>query len=112
MNQDNEYRCFRYIQVADSIAFDQIIEGWLELAEQRFPEVPKAVLEGDYLAYLPDGSRFKEVSFKREHGAVELALSEWANSKLRAVARIAGREFLVSDGQKFDIEDVQFEKLP
>lgn len=35
--------------------------GWLELADRLAPGLPKALLAGDVVAMLPDGSRFIEV---------------------------------------------------
>ena len=112
MNADNEYRCFRFVQADDTVAFRQVTKGWLELAQERAPDEPKALLEGDFLAYLPGGIRLKEVTFKREHGAVGRALPEWSRAAGRVVGRVAGDEFELNDGRRFPLHQIRFIRRP
>jgi hypothetical protein len=111
LNSDNEYRKFRFIEATAATDFLAVTEGWLELAERVSPRSDKALLEGDYLAKLPDRSRFIEVSFKREHKAVDDTLASWALSVSRRYAWLADQRFAISDGTSLPVDDVQWERL-
>lgn len=111
MNVDNASRRFLYIQADDTTEFDRVVAGWLELAEEHEPGTPKALLEGDFLAFLPDDTCFKEVSYKREHYAVEHALTAWRRSVGRHVARLSDESFVLDDGRHFDLNEVRFVSL-
>ena len=111
MNVDNEHRYFRFLQADDTTDFRLLVTGWLEVAEERAPNEPKALLEGDFLAYLPDGTRLKEVSFKREHQAVGRVLPEWSRSAGRLVGRVVADCLELSDGRRYLIRQVRFVPL-
>lgn len=111
MNVDNEFRRFRFIQADDTTRFIDVTYGWLDFAEDLDPQSPKALLEGDYLAYLPDGLCFKEVSYKVEHAAVHESLPTWSRSIGRLVARVEGRDLLLDDGRRYALDIVRFERL-
>lgn len=108
MNVDNVYRRFVYIQADDTTEFDRVVAGWLELAEKHEPSTPKALLEGDFLAFIPDDTCFKEVSYKRDHNAVEHVLPTWCRVVGRCIARIADGQFVLDDGRQFVLNDVRF----
>jgi hypothetical protein len=111
MNHDNRFRRFRFVQADDSTDFLKLTSGWLELAEARAPGAPKALLEGDFLARLPDGSCFKEISYKREHEAVEQALPDWSQSEGRTVARVDNGNFVLTDGRQFPLDQIRFPRV-
>lgn len=111
LNTDNSYRCFRFVQADDSADFDKVVEGWLELAEVQVPSEPKALVEGDFLAYLPNGIRLKEVSFKKEHHSVDQVLPEWSRGTGRLIGRIVDDEFQLNDGRSFPLVKVVFSTL-
>ena len=73
----------------------------------------KALLEGDYVAHLPDGTIFGEASFKAEHPSVELALSERASTVInkRRWAKIEDGKLTRSDDATFDLTMIRFEKV-
>jgi len=108
VNVDNAYRRFLYVQADDGTAFDRVVAGWLELAEDREPGTPKALLGEDFLAFLPEKTCFREVSYKREHQAVEHVLPAWCRSVGECVARIIDQKFVLHDGRQFDLSEVRF----
>jgi hypothetical protein len=116
MNVDQPHRKFRYVEVLYTNDLKRsrtgpwhLVEGWLDLAENLSPGSPKALLEGDCVAQLPDQSIFKEVSFKAAHGSVEEALESWASTVGRRWARISGGLFVRSDYVSIPIEQIRFE---
>ena len=111
LNTDNEYRKFRFVEAVDATDFLAAPEGWLEFAERASPNSPKALLEGDYVACLPDGRRFFEISFKRGHRALDETLAAWASSVSRRYAWLTERHFVISDGTALPIDDVKWERL-
>jgi len=111
MDLDHEHRCFRFIQADVTTDVSRLVSGWLDLVVSRFPNAPAAVVEGDYLAYLPGGASLKEVSFKREHQAVGLVLSEWSSSVMRLVGRVVGDKIELDDGRRYPLDQVRFVRL-
>lgn len=117
LNRDQPHRCYRLIEVLADAELKRnrsewtLVKGWLELAEQQSPGSPKAVLEGDYVVKLPEGSVFKEVSFKSEHESVADSLSEWAASAGRRWATIENGMLIVSDGSRFLESEVQVTRV-
>ena len=117
VNIDQPHRHFRFIEVLDPKELKRsreswpLVSGWLEIAERMSPGTPKALLEGDYLAELPEGTVFKEVSFKTEHAAVEPALTTWADRAKRRWAQITDDVFTVSDSRRLPLETVAFKKV-
>ena len=117
MRTDLPHRKFRFIEVRDPKELKRsrsdfpLVEGWLDVAERLSPNTPKALLEGDYVARLSDGTLFKEVSFKTAQPAVEQALGSWSHACGRRWARIIGDEFVVSDGLRLPAEWISFESV-
>jgi hypothetical protein len=111
MNFDNEFRRFRFIEANDSVEFNAVVEGWLTHAERQSPKTGKALLEGDYLAYLPDGARLKEVSYKVKHESVDVALPDWAQAVGRRFAWLESNQLVTSDGSRFPIDEIRFEPI-
>jgi len=115
MNTDKPWRRFRLIEVLEDSELKRsrrawpLVDGWLLKAEAISPGTPKALLEGDWVATLPDGSRFKEVSFKTEHPKIEEALNLWSQEVGRRWAKVSGDDLILSDGSKVPLEDVRFE---
>jgi hypothetical protein len=104
MNVDQTHRIYRWIEVKvpDDLRSARrglwpLVDGWLELAELREPGSDKAIIEGDYVVHLPDGSIFKEVSFKTGHPSVADALPDWSASVGRRWGKIVGETFVRSD---------------
>lgn len=68
VNVDTPWRRYRFIEAidtaidtaVDTVEFLQVVDGWLDCAEQLAPGSPKALLAGDGVVLLPDGSRFLE----------------------------------------------------
>ena len=117
VNEDSPHRKFRYIEVCSSQDLRRtrrgqwsLLDGWLELAERLSPRTPKAVVEGEFVARLPDGSVFKEVSFQTEHPSVEEALPQWAFASGRRWAQVQSTAFVVSDGATVPLADIAFER--
>ena len=117
LNRDLPHRLFRLIEVlADSELKRKrrgpsVWDGWLELAEQRSPGSLKGLLEGDYVVTLPDGSLFKEWSFKTEHVSVADALPEWAASAGRRWAYYEDGVVHVSDGMHLPESEIQVTRV-
>lgn len=117
LNRDQPHLSYRLIEVLVEVELKRsrsewkLVKGWLELAEQQSPRSPKALLEGDYLVELPDGSVFKEVSFKAEHGSVADSLPEWAASVGRRWAYCANGKIIVSDGNSLSESEVQVTRV-
>ena len=117
MNTDQPHRRFRFIEVLDPEELKRsrrgfpLVSGWLETAEQLSPGTPKALLGEDYVAELPDGVTFREVSFKTEHAALEPALAAWSTQTGRRWAQIIDDVFVISDGRRLPIEAIIFGKV-
>jgi hypothetical protein len=113
MNIDNPSRCFRLIEVLDdselerSASYWTIVDGWLQMAEANCPGSQKALLEGDWIVTLPDGTRFKEVSFKAEHASMADTLAEWASKAGRRWATANGDMIALSDGSSVSAHHVR-----
>lgn len=111
MNHDNEHQKFRFIEVGQSTGFQEMVGGWLKTAELLSRRTPKALLEGDFLARLPDGTVFKEVTFKAAYSSIELALPQWRKHSGRRSAVVLNQEFRVSDGSTYLLSEVSFEQI-
>ena len=107
MKTDTSIRRYRFIEVLESPDFFEVTKGWLQLAEDREPGTPKALLEGIYILELPDGSRFKEVTYKTEHSAVEAAIADWATSSGRRYGRVRGDDLVLSDGTELPLSQLR-----
>jgi hypothetical protein len=113
LNRDQPHRCYRLVEVLRDTELRRnrsewdLVDGWLELAEQQSPGSPKAILEGDYIVTLPEGTIFMEVSFKSDHRAVADSLPQWAATAGRRWAIIEDRFLIVSDGSRFLESDVR-----
>jgi hypothetical protein len=118
MNTDNEIRSFRLIEaVSDSDLKRsrtswELVDGWLQMAERLSPGTPKAVVEGDWIALLPDGARFREVSFKAAHTSVQDALPQWASEAGRRWGRVVQQSVVISDGTTVAIAEINWERVP
>jgi hypothetical protein len=108
MNRDTVHRKYRFVEVLRSTDFGQIVQGWTATAQLLSPHSPKALLEGGYIATLPDGTSFKEISFKAEHSALEQALPQWSRHSGRRIAFIIDDHFRVSDGSSYLLEQIVF----
>lgn len=111
MNRDTAQRKYRFIEVRRSTEFQQVVRGWLETAELLSPRTPKALLEGDYLAALPDGTSFKEICFKAEFLVIEEALTHWRRHSGRRSAVIVDEEFRISDGSSCPLQQIAFKPI-
>ena len=117
LNEDQPYRVYRLIEALSERDLKRsrknwsLVDGWLELAEDREPRSPKALLEGDYVVRLPDGSVFKEVTFKTEHESVGMALPDWAAGVGRRWARYRQGVLEISDGATLALADIEVEEV-
>ena len=115
LNIDQPWRMFRFIEVLKDSELKRagqawpLVDGWLLKAETISPGTQKALLEGDWIVTLPDGRRFKEVSFKTNHPKMEEALDVWSREEGRRWAKISGDDFLLSDGSRIPLDDVRSE---
>ena len=113
LNRDQPHRLYRLIEVLADSELKRTrrgphhLDGWLMLAEQRSPGSPKSISEGDHLVTLPDGSLFKEWTFKTEQVSVADALPEWAASQGRRWAYYEDGVVHVSDGTCFPESEIQ-----
>lgn len=113
LNQDQAHRHYRLVEVLADVELKRgrsrwpLVEGWLELAERQSPGSPKAILEGDYVVTLPDGSLFKEVTYKAEQTSVGDSLPEWAAAVGRRWAYCEKGVVIISDGKSFSESELQ-----
>jgi hypothetical protein len=120
MHSDNTLRRFRFVEALDAMELTRkrgrgpwkLVSGWLEAAEAMSPRTPKALLEGDFVVGLSDGSVFKEISYKAECSSIESTLDSWARASGRRWARFDGEFFRVSDGITLSLSDLSVERSP
>jgi hypothetical protein len=113
MKTDVPWRKVRYIEVlsdGDLLSGEghwPLVDGWFEKAELLRPASPKGLVGGPGMITLPDGARFREVSFKTEHEIMELALPVWAQEAGRRWAKVVGDTLSLSDGSRWKKSDLR-----
>lgn len=118
MKTDVPWRKVRYIEAltdGDLLPGEgrwPLVDGWIEKAETLRPASPKGLVEGPGIITLPDGARFREVSFKTEHEVMELALPVWAQEAGRRCGKVVGDAFVLSDGSRWRKSDLRISGYP
>jgi hypothetical protein len=118
MKTDVPWRKVRYIEVlsdGDLLSGEghwPLVDGWFEKAELLRPASPKGLVGGPGMITLPDGARFREVSFKTEHEIMELALPVWAQEAGRRWAKVVGDTLSLSDGSRWKKSDLRISGYP
>lgn len=110
LHADNEHRNFILVELRSGDTFHSISAEWLRYAEGLHPKSPKALLDERLSISLPDGTRFIEISYKREHIAVHATLGDWFTKCGRLWGRVEGPMLKLCNGIERPIDSIQVKK--